>query len=152
VFCDDKQAVLINDVQLRKHPEDVLYPVASRVRLQFLNLCEGISANVWRDFPYRRVLKIGGRETNRKSRFLDCGTRGVVQNSQLSNEMVEGGTKVVNTIAKDNCEPWVKRRFIRPSDNQFILVLDFVPSGFTLFGIHLPYSHVDVSEVIVCPE
>lgn len=61
-YCDEKQAMFVNDVQLMKHPNNVVSPsVVSRVRLQLLDFCEGRTADEWGDSSCTGISELFGR-------------------------------------------------------------------------------------------
>jgi len=151
---DDQKAMFIEDVQLRETPEDIVYSgIASIVRLQFLDFCEGIRSNEWFDFSICKIVELRLREINGERSFGNSVAASTIQDSQLTDHVIKGGTGVVNTITDDQRHLWAKLCRLFETNNQFLpfrIVLMPSSGSIRLRSEQGSQPRIQVREMVLC--
>jgi hypothetical protein len=153
--CDDKQAVLVEDVQLRKNPDVSLFRnVISAVRLTLLDFCKSGTADERLDQFFYPIIKSGFREIDREECFVSKLPRGPVLQSEPINQVVEGGSQIVETIANHQRKRWIDWLTLRKPDDDFLPVrLVLESDGMVSVGIAANQQlqgGVNITEMIFC--
>ena len=152
--CDDKKAMFIDNVQLRKNPENILVSsVPTCIRLQLLDCCQGHIANEWSDPFLDGFLESFRLQADRERCSASRGSGSFIQNGQLVDQVVQSGTGIVDTVTEYQGKRWVEFRRLWQSDDELLRIrIVLIGCGWSVIqrGEIPPKSFLKVREVILC--
>ena len=156
LISNDKQAVFIEDVQLREYPNVSLFRnVISAVRLTLLDLCLRGGADERLDKFFYPLIELGFLEIDRKEGLVCGSPSGSIFQGEPIDQVVEGGAKVVDAITDHQRKRWVNWCALCKIDDQLLpLSVELVRNLDARISFRAKQkfeSRVDVTEVMFCP-
>jgi len=105
--CQSKRPVLINVVKFAQNPQRVIpgevLELRSFVRLQSLDDCFRLNGYAAKSILAEIQVETGGMKTDRE--LISVRWRSIVDDYQLSDDVLQCGTKVMEALADNNAEP-----------------------------------------------
>jgi hypothetical protein len=125
--CNDKQAVFVENVQLRKNSNVSFFRnVISAVRLTLFDFCQSGIADERLDVFFYPLIKLGFSQVDGKESLISKSGSGSIFQCESVNKMIESGSEVVETIADHQRKRWIEwLALCKPDDNLLPIRLMF---------------------------
>jgi hypothetical protein len=152
---DNEQAVFIEDVQFRESPQySRLRLVRSVVGLTLFDFCKCNATDERFNLFFDSLLKTATGNAYREGCPASRFGSSLVQQCELENKVIKGGSEIMDAIPDNQRQEWIKRlRLWQLKDKVLPLGINFVDGGNTLSAIFQGHGNSDslvkVNEVVL---